>query len=250
MPRRGPAARQSGCRPSHRRRTVHELPQFLLSGDLIVANDSATLPAALTAVLTDTREIAFHLSTQLSPDVWVVEPRRSAVTADERLVLPGRGAATLLTRHPGRAALAGPARPAGRLARATSPLGQADRLPVRARPPGRSRRYQTVYAASRAPPRCRRPAGPFSPAVLARWLTRGRLRDADAAHRRGQPRGCTSVRTRSRTPCRPRRPRRSRPPARRRPGRRGRDDGRAGARDRARPGAAGSPGGAAGPTWS
>ena len=71
------------------------LPAFLEPGDLVVANDSATLPAALRARRADGSEIAFHLSTRLGASRWVVEPRRTNPTAGERLTLPGDGSANV-----------------------------------------------------------------------------------------------------------------------------------------------------------
>jgi len=56
-----------------------ELPHFLLAGDLLVINTSATLPAALSAEL-DGVEVRVHLSTALAGARWVVEVR----TADLR----------------------------------------------------------------------------------------------------------------------------------------------------------------------
>src|SRR5881227_1343675 len=50
-----------------------DLPEFLEPGDLLVANDSATLPAALTARRSDGAGIALHLSTHLPGGLWVVE---------------------------------------------------------------------------------------------------------------------------------------------------------------------------------
>ena len=73
-----------------------ELPRFLEPGDLLVANDSATLPAALTARRGDGSTIALHLSTRLPGGLWVVEPRTVAVAPLEMLGLPGGGTATLL----------------------------------------------------------------------------------------------------------------------------------------------------------
>jgi S-adenosylmethionine:tRNA ribosyltransferase-isomerase len=81
-------------------RLVHarfaDLPDLLRPGDLLVANDSATLPAALTARRPDGSEIALHLSTRLPGQLWVVEPRQAAVAPGETLALPGGGTATLL----------------------------------------------------------------------------------------------------------------------------------------------------------
>src|SRR5437879_198673 len=58
----------------HRR--FRDLPDVLRPGDLIVANDSATLAAALTAQRRDGSQIHLHVSTRLPADLWVVEPRR------------------------------------------------------------------------------------------------------------------------------------------------------------------------------
>ena len=81
-------------------RIVHarfaDLPDFLRPADLLVANDSATLPAALTARRTDGSTIALHFSTRLPGRLWVVEPRKTAVAPAELLALPGGGTATLL----------------------------------------------------------------------------------------------------------------------------------------------------------
>jgi S-adenosylmethionine:tRNA ribosyltransferase-isomerase len=81
-------------------RIVHarfaELTDILRPGDLLVANDSATLPAALRAQRSNGSEIDLHLSTNLAEQVWVVEPRHLGVASGEILVLPGGGGATLL----------------------------------------------------------------------------------------------------------------------------------------------------------
>jgi S-adenosylmethionine:tRNA ribosyltransferase-isomerase len=73
-----------------------ELPSLLRPGDLLVANDSATLPAALTAYREDGAEIALHISTYLPGDLWVVEPRRTVASAGEVLKLEGGETAQLL----------------------------------------------------------------------------------------------------------------------------------------------------------
>ncbi|MBI3974159.1 MAG: S-adenosylmethionine:tRNA ribosyltransferase-isomerase [Chloroflexi bacterium] len=86
-------------------RIVHarfaDLPDFLRAGDLLVANDSATLPAALTARRPDGNAIALHLSVRLPNQLWVVEPRKTEVVPGEVLDLPDGGTATLLTPHTG-----------------------------------------------------------------------------------------------------------------------------------------------------
>ncbi len=90
-------------------RIVHarftDLPDFLRPGDLLVVNDSGTLPAALTAHRPDGATIALHLSTRLVDGLWIVEPRSAnaapgalvapPVAERERLELPGKGEATL-----------------------------------------------------------------------------------------------------------------------------------------------------------
>ncbi len=78
----------------------YQLPEFLRPGDLVVVNDSATLPAAVPARRADGRELTLHFSTQLPAGLWVVEPRQTQPDAGEALVMPDGGAATLLRRYP------------------------------------------------------------------------------------------------------------------------------------------------------
>ena len=86
-------------------RMVHtrfdELPGFLRAGDLLVVNISATLPAALMARQENGSEVALHLSTQLDGALWVVEARKTAMTAGERLDLPEGGKATFVEPYQG-----------------------------------------------------------------------------------------------------------------------------------------------------
>ncbi|HYW52511.1 MAG TPA: S-adenosylmethionine:tRNA ribosyltransferase-isomerase [Dongiaceae bacterium] len=82
------------------RRTQHdaafrELTWFLRRGDLLVVNDSATLPAALVARRADGTPFALHLSTQIGGELWIAEPR-APVTAGERAVLADGAGATFL----------------------------------------------------------------------------------------------------------------------------------------------------------
>jgi len=79
--------------------TFRDIRRFLDPGDLIVVNDSATLPAALTARRGDGTEIAFHLSTEREPGMWVVEPRKTVARIGEVLSLPGGAHARLLSPH-------------------------------------------------------------------------------------------------------------------------------------------------------
>ncbi len=73
-----------------------DVANFLRPGDLVVANDSATLPAALTAAREDGCLVALHLSTRLEADLWVVEPRRTEVSEGDVLALTGGGSVLLL----------------------------------------------------------------------------------------------------------------------------------------------------------
>lgn len=79
---------------AHRR--FDELPDILRPGDLLVANDSGTLPAAVTATRQDGSTLALHFSTRLQPDLWAVEPRHVHVVSGETLGLPGDESARLL----------------------------------------------------------------------------------------------------------------------------------------------------------
>lgn len=73
-----------------------ELPAALRPGDLLVANDSATLPAALVAYRSNGDGLTLHVSAEIGAGLWVVEPRAS-VRIGETLHLPGSATATLLT---------------------------------------------------------------------------------------------------------------------------------------------------------
>ena len=82
-------------------RGFRDLPDVLRPGDLVVANDSATLAAALTAHRQDGSQIGLHVSTRLPADLWVVEPRRVDAVEGELLCLPGGASARLLVPYTG-----------------------------------------------------------------------------------------------------------------------------------------------------
>jgi S-adenosylmethionine:tRNA ribosyltransferase-isomerase len=92
-----------------------DLPAFLRPGDLVVVNESATLPAALRATRPDGTLVELHLSTPEPPargrsanaaaaghrERWVVELRRDGARfrgarCGETLALPGGGRAELV----------------------------------------------------------------------------------------------------------------------------------------------------------
>ncbi|MDQ1416789.1 MAG: S-adenosylmethionine:tRNA ribosyltransferase-isomerase [Acidimicrobiaceae bacterium] len=103
-------------RPELAHTVFHRLPDYLDAGDLLVVNNSATLPAALDAWAPDGTAMELHLSTQLETDLWVVEPRRAptptspasqpfpGASGGMTIRLPGRGRAELLAAYgtPGR----------------------------------------------------------------------------------------------------------------------------------------------------
>ena len=85
--RRGSTVGEFARGRRHRARHVCDLEDFLRPGDLLVVNDSATLPAAVDARGAGGRELALHFSTQIAGTLWIVEPR-ATVEAPESLELP------------------------------------------------------------------------------------------------------------------------------------------------------------------
>jgi S-adenosylmethionine:tRNA ribosyltransferase-isomerase len=78
-----------------------DLGAYLREGDLLVVNDSATLPAALDARTARGEPVTLHLSAPVAGSLWIVEPR-SPLAPGETLRLPAGGEATLLApTHPG-----------------------------------------------------------------------------------------------------------------------------------------------------
>jgi len=150
-----------------------DLPRFLQPGDLLVANDSATLPAALTAWRSDGGTIALHLSTRLPGGLWVVEPRKTAVAPGESLTLLGGASATLLAPYADSSRLW--------VARLDLPVPYLAYLAAWGRPiaypyvhdPWPLSMYQTVYA--REPGSAEMPSAgrAFSADVLARLAQAG-----------------------------------------------------------------------------
>lgn len=162
---------RDGGRIVHRRFT--DLPDVLAAGDLLVVNDSATLPAALTARRAGGAAVALHLSTALTASLWIVEPRQTRVEAGEVLALPDGGTAQVLAPYPGSerlwiAQLRLPEPPLAYLGHAGRPIAYPY---VRGEWP--LAMYQTVYA--REPGSAEMPSAgrAFTPDVLARAAARG-----------------------------------------------------------------------------
>lgn len=156
-------------RVAHRR--FNDLPDVLRAGDLIVANDSATLPAALEARRQDGGVIRLHVSTRLPADLWVVEPRRIDAVEGETLHLPGGSTARLLVPYPG----------SGRLWVARFDVGVPPLLARYGRPIAYPyvrgqwplEMYQTVYAGTPGSAEMPSAGRAFSPNVLERLAHRG-----------------------------------------------------------------------------
>ncbi|HEX3458942.1 MAG TPA: S-adenosylmethionine:tRNA ribosyltransferase-isomerase [Candidatus Baltobacteraceae bacterium] len=158
---------------SHAHAHFYDLPELLRAGDLLVVNDSATLPAALTACRANGTEVRVHVSTMIDAQLWTVEPR-APVVAGETLVLPGGASVTLLTPvDPGRPRLWYASFRLGTpmyayLARFGEPISYAylDRsYPLR--------EYQTFFARSIGSSEMPSAARPFTRDVVERLRARG-----------------------------------------------------------------------------
>ena len=159
------------------------LPRFLDPGDLVVVNTSGTIPAAIDATADDGTRLVIHLSTQLGPDRWVVEPRRIEGPTTTRwdgplptgdLALDGEGATLRLDRPYG---------PAKRLWEATLQLPQPvlTWLAVHGRPiryayverPWPVSMYQNVYVTEPGSAEMPSAGRPFTPDVVTRLVAKG-----------------------------------------------------------------------------
>lgn len=79
----------------HKDAHFYDLPWLLRAGDLLVVNDSATLPASIVARRSHGDAIRLHVSTRIDERLWTVEPREE-VAAGETLTLPGGATATMV----------------------------------------------------------------------------------------------------------------------------------------------------------
>jgi S-adenosylmethionine:tRNA ribosyltransferase-isomerase len=159
-----------------------DLPDHLRPGDLLVVNESATIPAALDATREDGSALTLHLSTPEprgdAAGRWVVELRRGAerfrgARAGERLALPGGGAAELVAPYlsPGRlwiAALDLPAPLDDYLAAHGRPIRYGHEL--RPRPLAD---HQTMFAAVPGSAEMPSAGRPFTPGVVRDLAARG-----------------------------------------------------------------------------
>ena len=167
---------------------VHDLPQWLSAGDLLVVNTSGTLNAALTGRTHDGREFELHLSTRLPGDYWVVEvrhpgpvaslPERDA-RAGTRFEIEGGGCVSLLAPYP----LAGSLTAHSRLWLAALQLPEPllvylERFgrPIRysyVTQPWPKPLYQTVFATEPGSAEMPSAARPFTPELVTRLVSNG-----------------------------------------------------------------------------
>jgi S-adenosylmethionine:tRNA ribosyltransferase-isomerase len=157
-------------------RAFRDLPGLLLPGDLVVVNDTGTLPAQVRAG----RELAVHFSTARPDGAWLVELRaikdkisrpNGAGYPDQVIDLPGGAALTLQSRVGGRLWLA-------RLSVAVVPYLLRYGTPIRYSYVSRDwplAAYQTVF--SRKPGSAEMPSAsrPFTPPVVTDLAARGVL---------------------------------------------------------------------------
>lgn len=73
----------------------YDLPWLLRAGDLLVVNDSATLPASIVARRSNGDAIRLHVSTKIDERLWTVEPR-GRVDAGETLTLPAAATVAMI----------------------------------------------------------------------------------------------------------------------------------------------------------
>jgi S-adenosylmethionine:tRNA ribosyltransferase-isomerase len=156
-----------------------ELPELLDPGDLLVVNTSATLPAALRVVGSDSA-LRLHLSSPIPGDdrgAWLVELRRAGRRFPGGapglvLRLPAGGAVVLLERDEGgrlwRAALRLPSPVLHYLARNGEPIRYAhtrEEWPLD--------RYQTVYATDPGSAEMPSAGRAFTPELVTRLVAAG-----------------------------------------------------------------------------
>jgi S-adenosylmethionine:tRNA ribosyltransferase-isomerase len=151
---------------THVHARFQDLPSFLRAGDLVIVNDSATLPAAIPALRADGEQLGLHVSTMIDARIWITEPR-GTVLCGEELRLPRGGSAVMI-------APVEPEQPRLWYAWFQLPQPMHDYL-VRVGEPIRYgymtqrfplRDYQTIFARERGSSEMPSAARPFSPRVV------------------------------------------------------------------------------------
>jgi S-adenosylmethionine:tRNA ribosyltransferase-isomerase len=160
--------------------TFTELPDLLLPGDLVVVNNSATIPAAVAVIFSraGTGSLSVHFSTAMASGDWLIELRSgsepttvpySGGTSGMRLELPGGAALMLTERFTQRLWRA-------RLSTAVIPYLLRHGLPIRYSYVPRSwpiEAYQTVFATWPGSAEMPSAARPFTPQVVTKLVSRG-----------------------------------------------------------------------------
>jgi S-adenosylmethionine:tRNA ribosyltransferase-isomerase len=165
-------SRSRGQSVSHHR--FGDLPGLLMPGDLLVVNNSGTLPSAVPV----SHELVVHFSTAMPDGTWLVELRfgNGAATvpyrggaAGDRLVLPGGALLRLVSRFTGRLWRA-------KLSTAVVPYLLRHGRPIRysyVRHAWPIEAYQTVFATTPGSAEMPSAGRPFSPEVVTRLVSRG-----------------------------------------------------------------------------
>ncbi len=157
-----------------------DLPDLLLPGDLVVVNNSATIPAAVDVVasLAEGGPLTVHFSTAMPTGEWLVELRSGREptttpfgggTRGLRLELPGGAVLTLTARFTRRLWLA-------RLSTAVIPYLLRRGRPIRYSYVPRAwplEAYQTVFATFPGSAEMPSAARPFTPQIVTRLVSRG-----------------------------------------------------------------------------
>jgi len=157
-----------------------ELPDLLLPGDLVVLNNSATIPAAVAVISSapDAGPLTVHFSTAMATGDWLVELRSGTEQATApfrggtdglRLELPGGAVLTLTERFSQRLWRA-------RLSTAVIPYLLHYGQPIRYSYVPRSwpiKSYQTVFATWPGSAEMPSAARPFTPLIVTRLVSRG-----------------------------------------------------------------------------
>jgi S-adenosylmethionine:tRNA ribosyltransferase-isomerase len=162
-----------------------DLGDYLEPGDLLIVNNSATLPAAATGIRPKQGPVAVHFSAALDDHLWVVELRPAGnatghlpdVEPGERIGLPDGGALVVIASHP-RPRVAGSRLWTARLAiegDVTAYLGRHGR-PIRYSYVPRAwplSSYQTVFARLPGSAEMASAARPFSTELVTSLVAAG-----------------------------------------------------------------------------
>jgi S-adenosylmethionine:tRNA ribosyltransferase-isomerase len=156
-----------------------ELPDLLLPGDLVVVNNTATLPAAVTlTAATGDGPVTVHFSTAMPEGDWLVELRSGSGgtsapfrggAAGDRLDLPGGAVLTMDRRFSARLWR-------GRLSTAVIPYLLRHGQPIRYSYVPASwpiEAYQTIFATWPGSAEMPSASRPFTPEIVTRLVSRG-----------------------------------------------------------------------------